>query len=62
MTIRDYCFDHSCNMGECLFRNICPFYMYGGIQPSDLSYEEVKEITKDIIELGKVLQEDNKDE
>lgn len=56
MNISDYCKEHKCNSGECLLRNICPFYMYGGISPSDLSYKEVKEITKDLIKLGKALE------
>lgn len=56
MTIKDYCYEHSCIRGECLFRNVCPFYMYGGISPSDMTYEEVKEITKDLIKLGKELE------
>lgn len=59
MTIKDYCFEHICNRGECLFRNVCPFYMYGGLSPDDMTNEEVEEITKDIIELGKILEGKN---
>lgn len=56
MTIREYCEDHKCNIGECLFRNICPNYMYGGLTPIDMTYEEVTDITEDIIKLGKELE------